>query len=232
MKRRPVRQPRTAAVTLRIARSTRPAGRTVATVMLVVATHAAVALAADPPGTPSSREALARCHRAQVSDAEGADATLADSLKLADQAVAQDDRDALAHFARFCALGEQARLSGASISSLLKIRPIREAVERTLVLAPDFPDALLGKGALLVSLPGLLGGDDEEGERLVRRSLEVDPEFVDARLFLAETLLKDGRRDDARMELERARASAERKGDDAGLARARRIQAEIDAAPD
>jgi len=202
--------------------------------MLVVATHAAVVLAADPPGTTNSREALALCHRAQQPSAEGVgvDTMLADSLELADQAVAQDDRDALAHFARFCALGEQARLSGVSIVSLLKIRPIRDAVDRTLVLAPDFPDALLGKGALLVSLPGLLGGDDEEGEHLVRRALEIDPDFVDARLFLAETLLEDGRRDDARKELERARVSAERKVDQAGLARARRIEAELDAASD
>jgi len=157
---------------------------------------------------------------------------LVESLTLADQAVAADDRDALAHFSRFCALGEQARISGASISSLLKIGPIRDAVERTLVLAPDFPDALLGKGALLVSLPALLGGDDDEGERLVRHALEIDPEFVDARLFLAETLLEDGRREAARKELERARASAERKNDDAGLANARRIEAELGGASD
>lgn len=213
---------------LRGACSASPARRTLPGALIVVALHAAVTLAADPAGTPISKEALALCHRAQRPGAPDPEATLTTSLELADRAIAADDRDALAHFARFCALGEQARMSGASISSLLKIRPIRDAVDRTLVLAPDFPDALLGKGALLVSLPGLLGGDDDEGERLVRRALEIDPEFVDARLFLAETLLDGGRRADARVEVERARVSAERKNDEAGLASARRIAAELD----
>jgi len=78
---------------------------------------------------------------------------LSHSLTLADEAVAADEQDALAHFARFCALGEQARLAGTSVTSLLKLRPIRQAVDRTLALAPDFPPALLGKGALLLSVP-------------------------------------------------------------------------------
>jgi len=150
------------------------------------------------------------------------------SRDLADRAIAANDRDALAHFARFCALGEQARTSGASLASLFKLRAIRSAIDRTLELAPDFPDALLGKGAFLTSLPSLLGGDADEGERLVRQALLVDPEFVDARLFLVEILIGQGRPQAAREELMRARHSGTRKNDVASLEAADRLERQLD----
>lgn len=185
-------------------------------------------MAEEPAGTAASREALALCHRAQDVPPDQQEELLSDSLARADAAIAADGNDALAHFARFCALGEQARRSGASLSSLVRLWSIRDAVDRTLELAPDFPDALLGKGAFLCSVPRLLGGDCAEGERLVRRALEIDPDYVGARLFLAETLLEDGRTTDARLEAERALASAERKRDAAAVDDARRVLSSID----
>lgn len=197
--------------------------------MVLIATLASLAGAAhalpsDPPGTPASRDALATCHRGQAAADADAGAILAESLEQADRALAADDRDALAHFARFCALGEQARRSGASLSSLVKLWEIRAAVDRTLELAPDYSDALHGKGALLCSVPRLLGGDPAEGERLVRRALEIDPEYVGARLFLAERLAERGDRAEAEAEAARALEAAERKNDPAAIARARRVR--------
>jgi tetratricopeptide (TPR) repeat protein len=193
-------------------------------VAIVVLLWPVVTSATDPDGSAVAREALALCNRVQELEDEDVADDLARTLTLADQAIAADDRDALAHFARFCALGEQARRTGASLSSLVKLWAIRDAVDRTLELAPEFPDALLGKGALLSSLPRLLGGDPEEGERLVRRALAIDPDYVGARLFLAETLATRGQRDAARSEAERAREAAVRKGDEPGVAAARRLQ--------
>lgn len=190
-----------------------------------------LALPSDPPGTPVSREALANCHRGQAAPDERATAILALSLEQADRAVAVDDHDALAHFARFCALGEQARRSGASLSSLVKIWAIRDAVDRTLELAPDYSDALHGKGALLCSLPRLLGGNPEEGERLVRRAVEIDPEYVGARLFLAQRLLERGEHADAEAQAARALEAAEKKQDPAAIAKARRVVDTIAASP-
>lgn len=190
-----------------------------------------LALPSDPPGTPASREALASCHRGQAAADEQASSILALSLEQADRAVAADDRDALAHFARFCALGEQARRSGASLYGLVKIWAIRDAVDRTLELAPDYSDALHGKGALLCSLPRLLGGDPDEGERLVRRAVEIDPEYVGARLFLAQRLLDRGNRADAEAQAARALAAAENKQDPAAIAKARRVVDAIAASP-
>jgi cytochrome c-type biogenesis protein CcmH/NrfG len=187
------------------------------------------ASAVDPPGTPLSRDALATCHRAQATPADAdAEALLAQSLDLARRAVSADPDDALAHFARFCALGEQARRSGASLSSLVKLGAIRDAVDRTLQIAPDFPDALLGKGAFLCSVPRLLGGDPTDGERLVRRALEIDPDYVGARLFLAERLLERGDRARARSEAERARSAAEHKNDPDGVRDATSLIARTD----
>jgi tetratricopeptide (TPR) repeat protein len=193
-------------------------------VVALVVSLAGTALAQEPTGTPTSREALELCHRAQAEPHP--DPLLSRSLELADQATSADDADALAYFARFCALGEQARRSGASLSSLVKIWAIRAAVDRTLELAPQFPDALYGKGALLVSLPRLLGGDSEAGDKLVVRALEIDPDYVGARLFRAESLAKNGQHDAARAEAERALAAAERKGDQEGVGAARKLLTE------
>ena len=194
--------------------------------LVVLALLAGAARAAGPPGTPRSREALALCNRAQDAPADERPPLLARSLTLADDAIAGDDRDALAHFARFCALGEQARLAGA-MTGLLKLRAIRHAVERTLALAPDFAPALLGKGALLLKVPWALGGDAAEGERLVRRALAVDPDYVDARLLLAETLAGHGQKTDARAEATRALETAEREQDAGDVAAAHRLLATL-----
>jgi tetratricopeptide (TPR) repeat protein len=195
--------------------------------VLALALLAGSATAHDPPGTPRSREAMDLCKRAQDAPPAEQPALLAHSLSLADNAIAADDRDALAHFARFCALGEQARISGAGLTSLLKLRAIRQAVDRTLALAPDFAPALLGKGSLLLNVPWALGGDAVQGERLVRRALAVDPEYFSARLRLAETLADHGQKAEARVEAKHALEIAEREHDADDIAAARRLLATL-----
>ena len=46
------------------------------------------------------------------------------------------------------------------------------------------PDVLTAKGAVLLALPGLLGGDAREGERWLRRALARDPQHCAARAYL------------------------------------------------
>ena len=196
-------------------------------VLLAFTLLAGGAPAAEPPGTPRSREAMDLCKRAQDVPPAEQPALLARSLSLADEAIAADDRDALAHFARFCALGEQARISGAGLTSLLKLRAIREAVDRTLALAPDFAPALLGKGSLLLNVPWALGGDAAEGERLVRRALVIDPDYFGARLRLAQTLADHGQKAEARVEAKRALEIAEHEHDADDTAAARRLLATL-----
>jgi tetratricopeptide (TPR) repeat protein len=184
---------------------------------------AATQPSANPAGTELSRQALDLCHRArQAPEAEKKD-LLAQSLARSDDAIAADDDDALAHFAQFCALGEQARLDGASVTNLFRVRSIRRSVDRTLELAPNFSDALVGKGTLLLSIPGFLGGDVDEGERLLRRAIELEPDYFGARMRLAEALADSGRKSEARAEAERALATAERKADAGDMAAARQL---------
>jgi len=189
---------------------------------LVLATLS-VARAADPPGTPASREALALCHRADDAPEAERPAMLDRALTLAERAVADDERDALAHFAVFCSLGGKMRRAGLGVGALVDLRRLRREVDRTLELAPDFADALAGKGALLLDAPRLLGGDPKEAERLLRRALEVDPDYLGPRLDLVRALRARGAEAEAHAEAERALEVAKRKTDTEGIARAQAL---------
>lgn len=178
--------------------------------------------AADPPGTEASRAALAACERAGAVRGAARMAALRASLARAEEAIAADVGDALAHFAAFCALGKLLRETGLGLAAPARLWRLRREIDRTLALAPDFPDALTGKGVLLVRLPRLLGGDPAEGERLLRRALAIDPEYVRPRLELVTALRVRGAVDEARAEAARALAVAmdRERRDDAATARA------------
>jgi len=163
--------------------------------MLVVATFIALApsfalrpVHAFDPAT----ESLALCDSVdRVPPAERAP-LLAYGLALAEQAVALDGRNARAHFAVFCHLGKQMQLEGVRLEHLRTIGRLRREIDTTLQLAPDYPDALVAKGAFLLSLPWVFGGDHVEGERCLIRALELAPEHTAARLYLAHALAGRG----------------------------------------
>src|SRR5207245_9130990 len=92
--------------------------------------------------------------------------------------------DPKAHLAVFCNLGNDVSLRGLAVTSLFAVRRLRREIDRTLELAPDYADALVGKGEFLGELPRLLGGDAEEGERLLGDALRLDPGFLVERLGL------------------------------------------------
>jgi hypothetical protein len=180
---------------------------------LLLCVLAVSAHAADPPGTDASRRAQARCAAANALTGDARTAALKESLAAADAAIAADDTDALAHFAAFCALGGLLRTEGVSLAAPLQLRRLRREVDRTLELAPDFADAYAGKGELLLNLPRLLGGDPAEGERMLRRALAIDPDYLTPRLALVDALKARGATDEARREATQALAVAERKRD-------------------
>jgi hypothetical protein len=123
---------------------------------------------------------------------------LTHALQLAENAVGADNHDAKAHFALFCNLGKQMQVTGLSFSSWSNFRRLQHELDTTLALAPKDPDALAAKGALLLHLPRLLGGDAVEGERLLRLALDIEPDNSAARRYLAEALENRGASDQAR----------------------------------
>jgi Flp pilus assembly protein TadD len=137
------------------------------------------ATAADPEAEHLAAAAIALCERADRLDVDERPALLHRALDLAERAVARDDTVARAHFAVFCALGKLVDHEGLGWR-------VRSAIERAVALAPDDVDALVGKGALLLRLPRLLGGDREAAERVLRRAVELDPWHAGARRYLAE----------------------------------------------
>ncbi|MDR4478770.1 MAG: hypothetical protein R3B37_03335 [Nitrospira sp.] len=114
-----------------------------------------------------------------------------------EEAVEQDESSPDAHFALFCNLGEQLRIDGESLTSFFGFRRMMKELNRTLELAPDHLDALSAKGTVLVRIPGIMGGDKEKGERLLRHVIAREPAAVNARLSLAKSYCDGGRHDEA-----------------------------------
>ncbi|MFN8640524.1 MAG: hypothetical protein U0802_02235 [Candidatus Binatia bacterium] len=142
--------------------------------------------AAVPPGSPAAVAALRACNHADdLPDAER-DAALERGLAMAEAAVAADANDARAHFAIVCYVGKRMARAGFSLRQLTDLRRLRREMDATLALAPGDADALLAKGALLLKLPRLLGGDQDEAEALLRAALVAEPDNDRARCFLAE----------------------------------------------
>ena len=145
------------------------------------------------------KQALEQCHQGRlVTDRASRLAHFQAGQRLGEQAVAEDEGSADAHFALFCNLGELMRIDGEmSLSSVLGFRRMMKELDRALELKPDHLDALSARGTLLVRLPSLLGGDPEKGEQVLRQVIQREPEAVNARISLAKSYCKRGRHQDA-----------------------------------
>ena len=140
---------------------------------------------AVPAGSDRARQAFDLCQQADVEpDDAGRVRILTRGLALAEVAVGEDDADALGHFALFCNLARRLRHDGLRLGSPFEVWRTLRALDRAVALAPFDPDVMTAKGALLIELPTLLGGDAEEGEVWLRRALAVAPEHATARAYL------------------------------------------------
>jgi tetratricopeptide (TPR) repeat protein len=131
-------------------------------------------------------ESLALCAAADELAPEARRPVLARGLALADAALALDERSARAHFAVVCNLGKSTSLGGVGFGTFRNVYRLQREIDVTLALAPDDPEALTAKGALLMRLPAWLGGDRDEAVRWLRRALAVDPHNQTARAYLDE----------------------------------------------
>src|SRR5262245_24759994 len=153
------------------------------------------------------------------------------SQALAERAVAADDRLADAHFALFCSLGEQIRIDGEGLPSIVGFRRMMAALDRTLELDPAHLDAMSSKATFLVRLPAFLGGDMARGERMLREVIRRDPKAGNARIKLAKVCAAQGDQEQAlALALEAVQlAHSERRAD--LLSEAQATLAELRSAP-
>jgi tetratricopeptide (TPR) repeat protein len=158
--------------------------------------------------------------------------------ELAEQAVEQYGDDAAAHFALFCNLGRLVEMDiAAGLANPLGLaRAVRESkrvrreVDRAIELQPDYTDALAAKGAMLVRLPQLLGGDPRQGEALLHRVLVLQPAAVRTRMELARVYDDRGDRERAVEQVRTALGLAEQQGRWSDAAEARRLLQRMTAA--
>lgn len=169
-------------------RSERTAVRQLGAVLGSLLLSAAVASAVDPSGSPMAQAALSACNRAATLSGPPQLAALDEGRSLADAAVASDPRDPVAHFAAFCARGRHLEILGVGAGAIRELRQARQALDTALALASDYSAALAAKGALLLKLPRLFGGDPETGATLLRRAAVLAPDDPATEQLLAELL--------------------------------------------
>jgi hypothetical protein len=83
-------------------------------------------------------------------------------------------------------------------------KPIKEALETVLRIDPGFEDGSADRalGRWYARVPHLFGGSDREAEAHLRASLKYDATNTASHLFLAELFLDNGRKADARAQLQ------------------------------
>lgn len=151
---------------------------------------------ADQPKLVSAKasEALELCEAADAAPPPARVAILSKGLERAEEAVRANSQEAAAHFAVFCNLGKRADLQRQSLGIVRVLSDVARAkreIDDTLTLAPDYAAALAAKGQMLIALPQFLGGDPEEGQRLLRRAAELEPNDTRVRSMLAASVAAD-----------------------------------------
>jgi tetratricopeptide (TPR) repeat protein len=88
------------------------------------------------------------------------------------------------------------------LRSLFLLPTIRQELETLLELDPRSVRAHILAGNVLLEVPGFAGGDRAKAEEHLKKALEIDPRFTNARVDLARVYIADARYADARRELQ------------------------------
>jgi hypothetical protein len=119
-------------------------------------------------------------------------------------AVALEPNKPEGHFWIAANMGQLAEEHG--LRQGLKYRgDIKDELLTVLTLDPAFQQGSADRalGRWYYKVPGLFGGSKTKSEEHLRKSLTYNPESTASRFFLAETLIEQGRKADARAELQR-----------------------------
>jgi len=143
-------------------------------------------------------QAMDECQKGRrAKDADSRSVHFDRGRALAEKAVELDNQSADAHFALFCNIGERMRANGEVIFSVFDYGSMMDALDQTLALNPKHLDALSSKGTILIEVPGFLGGDDEEGEVMLRQVIKEEPESINARMVVARQCAERGEHQEA-----------------------------------
>jgi tetratricopeptide (TPR) repeat protein len=84
-------------------------------------------------------------------------------------------------------------------------KPIKEALETVLRVDPAYQNGSADRalGRWYARVPGLFGGSNKEAEAHLQKSLQYDPDSTISHFFLAELFLDQGRKSEARAELQK-----------------------------
>lgn len=104
------------------------------------------------------------------------------------------------HYWLGVAYGLRANCSG-PVTGLSLVDPIKDQMQRLMEIDPNYeyggPYRVLGR--LYTKLPGLLGGDNQKAEKLLRRAVKIGPGYWLNHLYLAEVLKEQGKLEEARV---------------------------------
>lgn len=121
-------------------------------------------------------------------------------LKAATQAMTLHPDDAETHFLYAANLGSATQLRGIT-SGVVNLTEIMKHVDRAVELDPHHAPSLQMKGGLLAELPWYLGGNTKLAKDYLRRAIEANGKFTNARIILAKLLIKEGEIAEARAQL-------------------------------
>jgi len=120
--------------------------------------------------------------------------------RAAEQAVGLQPRSVLAHFWYGTNTARWGQTKG--LRALFVLPTIRREIATVLDLDAKFAPVYSLAGYVDAEVPSPFGGDLDRSERMFRTGLALDPRFTGMRVGLAKTLLKKGRVDEARRELQ------------------------------
>jgi len=109
--------------------------------------------------------------------------------KIAKKAIESAPSDPNAYFYYVANEASLAKCKGI-IGSYFLVKRIKKGINKVLELDPNHTEGIAMKGAVLNSIPGIMGGDVKEAEILIRKSLLLDPHLTSTKIFLAKNLFK------------------------------------------
>jgi tetratricopeptide (TPR) repeat protein len=116
------------------------------------------------------------------------------------QAVEAEPRNVVARFWLATNTARWGQANGV-IRSLFLLPDVQREIRTILDIDPRFTPVYALAGNVYYEVPGLFGGDLAKAEEMFRTGLAQDPRYTLMRVGLGKTLIKRGRRDEARREL-------------------------------